>query len=78
MHSLNKQEKDLFYKLSKSHDGKILTEYMEKLIQQLSDVDSLTTDIIKNRQVVKSVLKAQVIDLLRDTEPQREEAESYE
>lgn len=78
MLSLNKQEKDLFYKLSKSQDGELLSNYMQRIISQLSDVDTLTTDIIKNRQMVKSVLKAHFVDLLRDTEVKQEEPESYE
>lgn len=78
MLSLNKQEKALFYKLSKSQDGEILSGYVQRIINELSDVDTITTDIIKNRQIVKSVLKTHLVEPLRDTEPQREEVESYE
>lgn len=78
MLSLNKEEKALFYKLSKSQDGKILTNYVNKIISELSDVDTLTTDIIKNRQIVKSVLKAHIVDFLKDTEVEPEEIETYE
>ena len=66
MLSLNKQEQDLSHALSKSEDGVILSGYIQKVIDELSDIDSLKSDIIENRKVVKSTLRDSLLYLLQD------------
>lgn len=78
MISLNDTEKELFSRLSKTDEGRVLKEYILKIIGELSDVDSLTSDIIENRRIVKSSLKAGLIDLLEDRQPAREEPETWD
>ena len=78
MLSLNKQEKDVFYKLSSGEDGKILREYIGKVIDEVSNVDNLTSDIIKNAQNVRSILKSQLQEHLVRTEVDLNEEDTYE
>jgi len=78
MLSLNKQEKDVFDKLSHGQDGKVLKAYISKLIEEVSSVDNLTSDIIKNAQNVRTALKGQLLEHLTHTEFSQNKEDTYE
>ena len=78
MLSLSEQEKVLFYKLSKSEDGEVLKGYLNKILVHISDVSTLTADVVTSRQAVAHILKSDLVSLLNDTEVEPEEPESYE
>jgi len=78
MLSLNDKEKEYFLKLSRSSDTDILKDYLTRIIKEVSDIDNLTTDIIKNAQTVKFILKSQLLDLLEEHTVEQGEEDSYD
>lgn len=78
MLQLNKQEKEVFLKLARSQDAEIIKGYVERLIADITDIDNLSTDIIKNAQVVKSTLKSQLLDHLTEQKIEEEKQDTYE
>lgn len=78
MLQLNKQEKEVFLKLSRSSDVEILKGYIQKVINEVSDIDNLSTDIIKNAQTTKSILKNQLLEHLTEQKIEEEASDLYE
>jgi len=78
MLQLNKQEKEIFLKLSRSSDAEILKGYVEKLISEITNVDNLSTDIIKNAQTTKAILKGHLLDHLTEQTIEEEQQDTYE
>jgi len=78
MLQLNKQEKEVFLKLSRSSDAEILKGYIQKVINEVSNIDNLSTDIIKNAQTTKSILKNQLLEHLTEQKIEEEANDLYE
>jgi uncharacterized protein YicC (UPF0701 family) len=75
---LNKQEKEMFLGLSRSTEGEVLKDYIEKLIVRISSVDNMTTDVIKNQQQVASLIKNELLEYLTESKIEQEVPESWE
>lgn len=75
---LNKQEQDVFEKLSHGKDGEILRDYIKKVIDEVVNIDNLNSDIIVNMQNVKSILNSHLIDHLTLHEVESKEEDTYE
>lgn len=75
---LNEQEQDVFNKLARSNDADILRSYITKLINEVTNIDNLNSDIIINMRNVKSILKTGLLDYLTDSTVEAPEEDSYE
>ena len=75
---LNKQEKQIFLKLARTEEGKVLRDYIQKLVDQLSDIDSITGDAIKDRQFVKQLLNTELLSYFHESKTTKKEDDSWE
>lgn len=78
MSLLNEQEKEIFTKLARSQDADIIKGYFERVIQEVVDVDSLTSDPILNARTAKQILLTALLEPLKDNQVEPKEKETWE
>lgn len=68
----------MFLKLARSEHAKSLKEYIVRVIQHVTDVDNLTSDIVQNVQNTKAILQADLLSHLTEAKIEEQDEDSYE